>query len=108
MSILEETAATAADPVVVARWWVGLAIGAVVLGAVAALLETLLRSVRRIERWAAEVCRVGKLIASNTVQLPLVVRTNQIVDTIGEEPGSITQADPPIQPTVAPADGKEP
>lgn len=110
MSILEETTTSAvgADPVVVGRWWLGLALGAVVIGAVAALLETLLRSVRRIERGAAEVWRVGKLIANNTVHVPLLVRTNQIVDEIGEATGGIAQAAARIQRAVSPADGKEP
>ncbi|HMQ29835.1 MAG TPA: hypothetical protein PKD53_03865 [Chloroflexaceae bacterium] len=110
MSIVEETsvAPVGADPVVVGRWWLGLALGAVVIGAVAALLETLLRSVRRIERGAAEVWRVGKLIANNTVHVPLLVRTNQVVDEIGAATGGIAQAATRIERAVAPPDGKEP
>lgn len=109
MSILEETAATVtADPVVVRRWWAALALGAVVIGAVAALLETLLRSVRRIEHGAAEVWRVGKLIANNTVHVPLLVRTNQIVDEIAAASGGIAQAAARIERAVSADDGKEP
>lgn len=107
MSIVEETTAAVADPVIVGRWWVGLALGAVVLGVVAALLETLLRSVRRIEHGAAEVWRVGKLIANNTVHVPLLVRTNQVVDEIAGSADGIARATARIQRAVAP-DGKEP
>lgn len=109
MSTLPETSAPpiGADPVIVGRWWLGLALGAVVIGAVAALLETLLRSVRRIEQGAAEVWRVGKLIANNTVHVPLLVRTNQVVDEIAAAADGIARQTARIQGAVAP-DRKEP
>jgi hypothetical protein len=96
-----------ADPVIAGRWWTALALGVVVIGAVAALLETLLRSVRRIEQGAAEVWRVGKLIANNTVHVPLLVRTNQVVDEIAATADGIARQTGRIQRAVAPT-GKEP
>jgi hypothetical protein len=109
MRILEETSvpAVGADPVVVARWRISLAIGAIVIAAVAALLETLLRSVRRIEQGAGEVWHVGKQIANNTVHVPLLVRTNQVVDEIAASANGIARATARIQRAVSPPDGKE-
>lgn len=67
----------------VARYWrISLGIGLAVIGAVALLLELLVRTVAQIEAGAAEIWRVGKLIANNTVHIPLLVRTNQIVAEI--------------------------
>lgn len=110
MSTLQEAppAAASHDATIVGRWWLGLALGAMVIAAVAALLETLLRSVRRIEHGAAEVWRVGKLIANNTVHVPLLVRTNQMVDEIAAAADGIARATGRIQRAVAPGDGKEP
>ena len=68
--------------VVVRYWRISLGIGLAVIGAVALLLSTLAAIVARIEAGAAEIWRVGKLIANNTVHVPLLVRTNQIVADI--------------------------
>ncbi len=68
--------------VVVRYWRVSLGIGLAVIGAVALLLSTLARTASRIEAGAAEIWRVGKLIANNTVHVPLLVQTNQIVADI--------------------------
>lgn len=68
--------------VVVRYWRISLGIGLAVIGAVALLLSTLAATVARIETGAAEIWRVGKLIANNTVHVPLLVRTNQIVAEI--------------------------
>ncbi len=71
------------SPRVIARYWrASIGIGLVVIGAVALLLDTLARTVTRIEAGAAEIWRVGKLIANNTVHIPLLVRTNQIAGEI--------------------------
>ena len=67
---------------IVRYWRVSLGIGLVVIGAVALLLSTLAAIVARIETGAAEIWRVGKLIANNTVHVPLLVRTNQVVADI--------------------------
>lgn len=68
---------------VIARYWrLSLGIGLVVIGAVGLLLGMLARTVTQIEAGAAEIWRVGKLIANNTVHVPLLVRTNQIAGDI--------------------------
>ena len=64
---------------VVRYWRISLGIGAVVIGAVALLLSTLARTASQIEAGTAEIWRVGKLIANNTVHVPLLIRTNQVV-----------------------------
>ena len=68
--------------VVVRCWRISLGIGLVVIGAAALLLSTLAGTVARIEAGATEIWRVGKLIANNTVHVPLLVRTNQVVADI--------------------------
>ncbi len=69
----------------------------VVIGAVAMLLSTLATIVARIETGAAEIWRVGKLIANNTVHVPLLVRTNQIVADILPAADGIARATERIQ-----------
>lgn len=97
------------SPRVIARYWrVSLGIGLIVIGAVALLLETLVQTVARIEAGAAEIWRVGKLIANNTVHVPLLVRTNQVAgeivstaDGIAGATGRIGRAvlgDDPVEP----------
>ena len=71
-----------------------------VIGAVAALLEILARTAEQIERGVAEIWRVGKLIANNTVHIPLLVRTNQIVADIARAADGIARAAARIQHTV--------
>lgn len=68
--------------VVVRYWRISLGIGMVVIGAVALLLSTLASTAVQIQTGAAEIWRVGKLIANNTVHIPLLIRTNQIVADI--------------------------
>ena len=70
------------SPHVVRYWRISLAIGLAVIGAVALLLSALAATVARIEAGAAEIWRVGKLIANNTVHVPLLLRTNQVVADI--------------------------
>ncbi len=87
-----------ASPRFIARYWrLSLGIGVVVIGAVALLLSTLATIVARIEGGAAEIWRVGKLIANNTVHIPLLVRTNQIVSEILPAADGIARATERIQ-----------
>jgi hypothetical protein len=62
---------------IVRYWTAGLVGGLVVIGAVAVLLQTLTRTAEQIQAGAAEIWRIGKLIANNTVHIPLIHRTNQ-------------------------------
>ncbi len=85
----------------VARYWrISLGIGLGVIGAVALLLELLVRTVDQIEAGTAEIWRVGKLIANNTVHIPLLVRTNQIVGEILPAADRIAGATARIRDTV--------
>ncbi|MBA2754219.1 MAG: hypothetical protein H0U40_07130 [Chloroflexia bacterium] len=91
-----------ASPMTIARYWrISLGIGMVVIGAVAVLLSTLAGIVARIETGAAEIWRVGKLIANNTVHVPLLVRTNQVVAGILPAADGIARATARIQRAVA-------
>ena len=87
-----------ATPHLIVRYWrMSLGIGLVVIGVVALLLSTLAAIVARIESGAAEIWRVGKLIANNTVHVPLLVRTNQIVGDILPAADGIARATARIQ-----------
>ena len=72
---------------VVRYWQISLGIGLVVIGAVALLLSTLATIVARIETGAAEIWRVGKLIANNTVHVPLLVRSYAAAELESVAPG---------------------
>ena len=65
-------------PDVIVRYWsISLGLGVAVIGAVALLLGILDRTVAQIQAGVAEIWRVGKLIANNTVHIPLTRRINQ-------------------------------
>ena len=63
-------------------WWVSLAIGVVVILVVAALLTMIVRTARVIDGAVGQIWVVGQRIANNTVHIPLLHRTNQVVDEI--------------------------
>jgi len=86
-------------------WRISLLVGAVVIGVVAFLLNTLLRTAEQINDGAAEVWRVGKLIANNTVHIPLLARTNQVAAGILEASEGIAEATGRIGRTVAGGEG---
>lgn len=70
------------DNTIAAYWGITLAVGAVVVGVVVFLLNLLTHTAQQIDAGASEVWRVGKLIANNTVHIPLLVRTNQVAGEI--------------------------
>ena len=81
---------------VVTLWWLTLAIGAVVILIVAVLLIAIVAAANRIDRHAADIWAAGKDIASNTIQIWQLQKTNataeQILQTaqaIAEGAGSI-------------------
>lgn len=61
---------------VVSLWWLTLGIAAVVIVVVAALLIAIVAAARRIDQRVGEVWRVGKDIATNTVQIWQLGKTN--------------------------------
>jgi len=63
-------------------WWVSLAIGVVVILVVAALLTMIVRTARVIDGAVGQIWVVGQRIANNTVHIPLLHRTNRVVDEI--------------------------
>ena len=70
------------EGMIVRYWTASLVGGLVVIAAVAVLLQTLTRTAEQIQAGAAEIWRIGKLIANNTVHIPLLHRTNQHAATI--------------------------
>ncbi len=73
-------------------WWVSLGIGVVVILVVAVLLTLIVRTARQINETAADIWTVGQRIANNTVHIPLLHRTNQIVDGILRRASGIEEA----------------
>jgi len=63
-------------------WWISLAIGLVVILVVAALLTMIVRTARVLDGAVGQIWVVGQRIANNTVHIPLLHRTNQVVDEI--------------------------
>lgn len=86
---------------VVRYWRITMGLGMAVIGAVALLLTLLARTAEQIEAGVAEIWRVGKLLANNTVHVPLLVRTNQIVGAILPKADGIAAATARIQRAVA-------
>ena len=82
----------ASDSTIADYWKISLTVGAVVVGVVALLLKILASTAAQIDKGAAEVWRVGKLIANNTVHVPLLVRTNQVAGEIVAASESIARA----------------
>lgn len=92
------------ETLIIRYWRVSLGLGVVVIGAVALLLSTLASTVAKIEAGAAEIWRVGKLIANNTVHVPLLVRTNQLAGAIVATADEIAAATGRIQQAVGAGD----
>ena len=78
----QRTAGTDSIRTVERYWGLSLALGVVVTGVVALLLTVLTRITRQIDAGVADIWQSGKLLANNTVHIPLLVRTNQIVGAI--------------------------
>jgi hypothetical protein len=81
---------------VVGLWWLTLGIAAVVILVVAALLIAIAVAANRIDRHAAAIWAAGKDIASNTVQIWQLQKTNatagqilQVAQAIAAGAGSI-------------------
>ena len=64
-------------------WGGSLAIGVVVIIVVALLLRLILNTALKIENAAGEIWTQGKLVANNTIQIPLFLSTtNQVAGEI--------------------------
>jgi hypothetical protein len=80
--------------------------GAAVIAVVALLLSMLTRTVDQINSGVAAIWNTGKLIANNTVHVPLLVRTNQIVDEIISAADDITSESVRIRDAVTGVEGR--
>ncbi len=89
------------DRTIATYWQISLAVGAVVIGVVALLLRILTQTAEQINEGAAQIWRVGKLIANNTVHVPLLLRTNQMAGEILKTSEGIAGATTRIQGAVA-------
>ena len=56
---------------------------------VALLLTLVLRTARSILHTAGDIWTTGKLVANNTIHIPLLVDTNRVAGTILETAGKI-------------------
>ncbi len=69
---------------VVTLWWLTLAIAAVVIVVVAVLLIGIVIAANRVDRHAAEIWIAGKDIATNTIQIWQLQKTNAVAGQILE------------------------
>ncbi len=72
--------------------WVSLGAGLVVTLVAALLLTAVLRTALSIDAGARQIWTTGKLVARNTVHIPALIQTNQMVADIQEEAGGILMA----------------
>ncbi len=80
-------------PQMIGRYWrISLVGGVVILGAVATLLRVLTSTAEQIQAGTDQIWTTGKLIARNTVHIPLLIRTNQVAGEILEAADGIAAA----------------
>lgn len=78
-------AVAASQPTITLVWSVSLLLGLVVLVVVAALLQAILTTVRRVHDVAGTLWTDGQRLANNTVHVPLLERTTLLLEgTVGE------------------------
>jgi hypothetical protein len=71
-------------------WGGSLILGLVVIGVVAFLLHQIRNTAREIEEVVADIWIEGKLVANNTIQIPLfLTKTNRVVARIYGTAGQI-------------------
>src|SRR6266568_2480812 len=73
-------------------WQISLATGGVVIAVVAFLLTILARTAEQIEAGVGQIWQAGQLIANNTIHIPLLIRTNQIVAQIRQAADGIERS----------------
>lgn len=78
-------------------WGVSLGLGVVVILVVAVLLTLIVRTARQIEEGVSEIWVVGQRVANNTIHIPMLHRTNQVVDGILDRAGGIDGATAAIE-----------
>ena len=70
-------------------WWVSILILLVVAGVVALLLTMVLRTARTILSVAGDIWTTGKMVANNTIHIPLLHETNRLAGAILDTAGKI-------------------
>jgi hypothetical protein len=73
-------------------WWVSLGLGVVVILVVAVLLTLIVRTARQIDGAVSDIWTVGQRIANNTIHIPLLHRTNRLVDGVLDRAAGIDGA----------------
>ena len=73
-------------------WTLSLAVYLVVVIVVAVLLTMILRTARDIRRGVLAIWNVGQKIANNTIQIPLLVKTNHLGREILESASGVALA----------------
>jgi hypothetical protein len=63
-------------------WWISIVILLVVTGVVGILLRMVLRTAHTIDHVAGDIWTTGKMVANNTIHIPLLVETNRHAGTI--------------------------
>lgn len=63
-------------------WWASLVLGVVVAAVVALLLWLIHRTARTIDRRVAAIWDTGQRVASNTVHIPILYKTNEVAGQI--------------------------
>jgi hypothetical protein len=80
-------------PEMIGRYWrISLLGGVVVRGAVAQLLRVLTGTTVQIQAGTGQIWTTGKLIARNTVHIPLLIKTTQVASEILEAADGIAAA----------------
>ena len=67
---------------VITLWWITLAVAAVVILVVAVLLIAIVVAANRIARHASDIWVAGKDIATNTIQIWQLQKTNHVAEQI--------------------------
>lgn len=70
-------------------WWLSLAVFAAVVVVVAVLLGLIVATAKQVDRHAAEIWKVGKQIAGNTVSIWMLDQTNRRLTAIAGTLGAI-------------------
>lgn len=70
-------------------WWVSIILLLVVAGVVALLLTMVLRTARAILGVAGDIWTTGKMVANNTIHIPLLHETNRLAGAILDTAGQI-------------------
>lgn len=72
-------------------WWISIVLLLVVTGVVALLLALVLRTGRAILSVVQEIWTTGKMVANNTIHIPLLGETNRLAGGILATAGKIVE-----------------